>query len=765
MSNILPLSLTLASPSLFARQGSGVSRVPLQVLAFNAPGFGEIQDALNLANGNLFLSFDQLSNNSQPFSNPKSSLFSGSWSLSSRLRLYGFDPDKIYSATSKPVKDWPLDTFTSPHSWLSNTDLTGPSWPGYVSKPSISTPNTSFSTFDSLPRPNPETNQSGVQHIETVTVGEYVISFDAVSLGADLNVQFGMGPKYRSSVNLSSSWKTYTATFNITSSNTLFEIFESSVNNPKWQVRNVSVKRKSGTSLSSNLISNQNFKDDSYWKPKALKPSITAAPPTFAPSADSLYSRMSGIDLIPQKPTGIGTPTLYGPVGIFFSGRTLEPYPLDIYISVCSISVRFSLTPTEQNFEYSFPTPITDFTNCRVRIHENTFNNSAWEIKNLKVIPFAYQNGSSYTQGDDIITKKDFTDPAWLPISPETTKPLVFAQTFESADFNDPTYVDPYANSSGFTLQKPLSPGTYTVSFRARTQSSSLPISFSMGDLPFNTTTLSSSWQDISKTFTLSSPSDTTFSLFESTKSNPDWEIDTFKISQSSSTLLENPDFRTWSSYPVSSPPIQIRSFRLSSQDFPTSPPLSPPERNFTSGLYFEALQQMPPGKYSIKFKARSIGSNLNIRYGLNSFAQFDATLTPSWQSFSKDIDFQELLDPTAPRENLAFHLFESTKDNVPWELSDIQVQHLATYVEPSAGAPSSLNLGLGDGTTLKFDLATIDHFSPPSSPSRTNFQWTTLPSWLQPFKSYTSLYYPGPGKAFFYRITPQPGLNYSQDW
>ena len=48
-----PMFLAIAAPQVFVRPGAGVSRLPLEVAAFGAPGFGDVQDAINLASGNV----------------------------------------------------------------------------------------------------------------------------------------------------------------------------------------------------------------------------------------------------------------------------------------------------------------------------------------------------------------------------------------------------------------------------------------------------------------------------------------------------------------------------------------------------------------------------------------------------------------------------------------------------------------------------------------------------------------------------------------
>lgn len=81
----------LAAPQYFARPGAGVSRLPLDVVTFQAPGFGMLEDAINLANGNVFLSSDSVSrNNLINTTDENNTLFGANWNFTPRLRLSGF---------------------------------------------------------------------------------------------------------------------------------------------------------------------------------------------------------------------------------------------------------------------------------------------------------------------------------------------------------------------------------------------------------------------------------------------------------------------------------------------------------------------------------------------------------------------------------------------------------------------------------------------------------------------------------------------------
>jgi hypothetical protein len=87
-----PGTLALAAPQLFARPGSGVSRLPLDVLAFDAPGFGEVADAINLASGSVYVDIGDLAraNLSGGGDELVGTVGEAGWTLKPRLRLEQF---------------------------------------------------------------------------------------------------------------------------------------------------------------------------------------------------------------------------------------------------------------------------------------------------------------------------------------------------------------------------------------------------------------------------------------------------------------------------------------------------------------------------------------------------------------------------------------------------------------------------------------------------------------------------------------------------
>jgi hypothetical protein len=91
---ILGNQAPLFAATYFTRPGAGVSRLPIEVMAFNAPGFGQVEDAINLANGNVFMAVEGLTRNNKKADaktdEKTTESLDNNWSLSARLRLEGF---------------------------------------------------------------------------------------------------------------------------------------------------------------------------------------------------------------------------------------------------------------------------------------------------------------------------------------------------------------------------------------------------------------------------------------------------------------------------------------------------------------------------------------------------------------------------------------------------------------------------------------------------------------------------------------------------
>ena len=78
---------------LFGRPGAGVSRLPLNVFAFDAPGFGDVSAAINLATGNVFVDAGGIAYNATLEESDESQGSFTNWNVTQRLRLQGFNKD------------------------------------------------------------------------------------------------------------------------------------------------------------------------------------------------------------------------------------------------------------------------------------------------------------------------------------------------------------------------------------------------------------------------------------------------------------------------------------------------------------------------------------------------------------------------------------------------------------------------------------------------------------------------------------------------
>lgn len=123
----LPFLNALAGPGLYARTGAGVSRLPYSVNSFGAPGFGDIDDAVNLANGNVYIDAGEISQNTAyadnrttstpPTASPLSTgvttdnaalndpkaMLPGKWTLKSRMRIDGLMSLSSTTLTTLPT--------------------------------------------------------------------------------------------------------------------------------------------------------------------------------------------------------------------------------------------------------------------------------------------------------------------------------------------------------------------------------------------------------------------------------------------------------------------------------------------------------------------------------------------------------------------------------------------------------------------------------------------------------------------------------------
>jgi YD repeat-containing protein len=123
----LPSTIASAQTMFFSRPGPGVSRLPLNVMAFGAPGFGDVSDAINLATGNVYLEMSGMSRNTNP--GTAFTLFGGNWNSTERVRLTGFNAGlrpggAVPSSFTVAVGDNSTQSFTR----LASAPTDAPSW-------------------------------------------------------------------------------------------------------------------------------------------------------------------------------------------------------------------------------------------------------------------------------------------------------------------------------------------------------------------------------------------------------------------------------------------------------------------------------------------------------------------------------------------------------------------------------------------------------------------------------------------------------------
>ncbi|WP_221090676.1 hypothetical protein, partial [Deinococcus aquaedulcis] len=94
----LPGVVALAAPQIFARVGPGASNFPANFAAFTDPTFGEIGDAINVANGNAYFQTANVNWNNLNTSNTGTANSASKTQTNGVLRLYGFN-----SAHGSPV--------------------------------------------------------------------------------------------------------------------------------------------------------------------------------------------------------------------------------------------------------------------------------------------------------------------------------------------------------------------------------------------------------------------------------------------------------------------------------------------------------------------------------------------------------------------------------------------------------------------------------------------------------------------------------------
>ncbi len=128
-----------------SRPGLGVSAMPLEVSRFDAPGFGDLADAVNLANGNVYVEGAGVARNNQ---GDGTAFGADGWQLSGTLRLGG------YSRTMTTLPD--RFTLTSGDGSGQEFTRATPDYmrvPSWIRRYQNATPATNYSFYRSAPIP------------------------------------------------------------------------------------------------------------------------------------------------------------------------------------------------------------------------------------------------------------------------------------------------------------------------------------------------------------------------------------------------------------------------------------------------------------------------------------------------------------------------------------------------------------------------------------------------------------------------------------
>ncbi len=228
ISNIIAPVFVMAAPQVFSRPGAGVSRMPLGVGGVSAPGYGELSEAVNIANGNVYVDTGDVARNNQ-ITSGDDSIGGGQWQLKQRLRLNGFS--KIWGSSELSANR------------ITQQNPASAYWEGYWAKPNVQVVNR-FAPSDG----GCSANASGLLRTasigEGLSAGRYRISAE---VRADQNMVFYMGPTDYSvqAFTATPQWQTFSFEVDLTEEDPqrqgrrFFEIAENVANNPSWEVSNM----------------------------------------------------------------------------------------------------------------------------------------------------------------------------------------------------------------------------------------------------------------------------------------------------------------------------------------------------------------------------------------------------------------------------------------------------------------------------------------------------------------------------------------------
>jgi YD repeat-containing protein len=360
-----PQVAVVAAPQMFASPTAGVSRAPLGVARFDTPGFGDLEDAVNLANGNVFAALDGVSRNNLTNSEDETAnSMGGKWQITPRLRLYEYSANLIQ-----------------------NILPTDPYWTGYFDKP-----NSMVYRMASQDGGCGTNSNSGIMRFDSIPAGTYKVSFLGRTESGVLPVWYGTDDGHLVNAMLTTEWQWFSASFNLTQADArarLFEILEQSPNNPAWYVGSVLVERTSDNT--GNLVATQDL-TSTYFTGWCARPAITASDSGMFMTHDSASNpgtNYSGIIRFDSLQAGTYT--------VSFKARSFgNNLSVGYGLSDANIAWR-ELTPLWQTISTQFTLTQTDAR--RFEIFEFTKNNVPWEISEVDVrskssVPTQYTLGT-----------------------------------------------------------------------------------------------------------------------------------------------------------------------------------------------------------------------------------------------------------------------------------------------------------------------------------------------------------------------------------
>jgi YD repeat-containing protein len=591
-----PMLLTLAAPGWFVRPGAGVSSQPLAVSSFDAPGFGELAQAVNLANGNVYAAAGGLSFNNQMTSGDENTNKVGGsgWNLTSRLRLNGFSRTAAVGNGLNNIAIPPANYVfcaneTETCTFVGTKKVAFGTNGAYVYQ--NATGSVACTTAVFTDPVNGFKKACFIQDIagtSSTIAGPTGFVYCANETGTcafagTRQVAFGAAGSY--------NYKSATASTACTT--TAFG------GDPKPNTAKACFFRDPPSDFGlDNLTVEQNIAS-SYYGPHWMKPNVLPVNRFSKPVVDTGCS-VSGT---PAYASGvirdIGSPVAPGTYRVAVDLRADAALQGLFGLSDYKSQV-VNMTTSWQRFTADFTIAAGENFGTQAgrlfEVRENVQNNVAWEVANISV-----QKMTGTTPGPNLITApmQDTRSSYWLDYC--NRPPTEVFYRLQKADYTG----TPGANYSGIVRTDTFLNGTYKVSLQARTRNGSLAIQYGVNDSYLQAATLTTSWQSLSKTFNVTANQlDRVFEVIEGTANNPDWEVKNISVQRIAP-----------GSFTLSSGDGSSTSFKQTTPNFATVPSWISRYQNAT-GTTFYALEARPGTQYVREWVVlRQIGANYVAHY------------------------------------------------------------------------------------------------------------------------------------------------------